>query len=223
MFSLVPTPPAASHPPAPRVARRGRIRISNSDSQLDSQRYCYLSKYLLRGAPRGTLADALELEWTLSSDGLHSLSVPGVSRDGLSFLWPVFNYLPSHKYPGTTCSEPSGGMGVVKTMWASPYLLLLRENLYPDSSLSFLGICAVDSRTNSTPPSDLLGDLLINSWDVSAKNGRSDGLLTVTVKAGEGEVQIVCGHATSSIDSQPSQRDTISKVEQCLSLVLKDD
>ncbi|KIO24619.1 hypothetical protein M407DRAFT_25959 [Tulasnella calospora MUT 4182] len=63
--NLVPTPAAAaSVAPAPSATRRGRIRISNSN--------------------------ALELEWIPSSNGLQTLSIPGIP--GYDFLGTKCQY-----------------------------------------------------------------------------------------------------------------------------------
>lgn len=85
LLSFVPTPPAASSlAPAPKVTRRGRMRISNSSGSAPQ----YLSKVLPsnnRVASTSSVADALELEWSTSSDGVQTLSIPRVSCDRLSF------------------------------------------------------------------------------------------------------------------------------------------
>ncbi|KAG9021837.1 hypothetical protein FS837_006943, partial [Tulasnella sp. UAMH 9824] len=75
--NLVPTPPAAaSLAPAPKVARRGRIRVSDGNSSTPH----YLSKVLPshnRLCTTDSLTDALELEWSPGSDDLSTLSIPG--------------------------------------------------------------------------------------------------------------------------------------------------
>ncbi|KAG9049008.1 hypothetical protein FS837_011482 [Tulasnella sp. UAMH 9824] len=84
-LNLVPTPAAAPHVPAPKVVRRGRIRVSSSTFQ---DRY-YISKHLQRGGRVGitlSVADALELEWNTGSDGLQTLSIPGSQIPGYDLL-----------------------------------------------------------------------------------------------------------------------------------------
>ncbi|KAG8913044.1 hypothetical protein FRC01_004767 [Tulasnella sp. 417] len=73
-LDLVPAGPPAA--PAPKPARRGRIRVSNSNSSTQQ----YLSKRLPpnnRVSITTSLVDALEVEWSTGSDGLQTLSIPG--------------------------------------------------------------------------------------------------------------------------------------------------
>lgn len=83
--SLVPSPPAAvSVAPAPKP-RRGRIKISSSRSSTTH----YVSKslpYNNRVSSTSSIAGALEFEWSISSDGLQTLSIPEVSCTRLWFL-----------------------------------------------------------------------------------------------------------------------------------------
>ncbi|KIO19069.1 hypothetical protein M407DRAFT_31282 [Tulasnella calospora MUT 4182] len=84
--NLVPSAPtAASFVPAPKATLRGRIKISNSSSSTIH----YLSKSLPSGkrvVSTSSIADALELEWSISSDGLQTLSIPGSQIPGYNLL-----------------------------------------------------------------------------------------------------------------------------------------
>ncbi|KAG8925348.1 hypothetical protein FRC01_010319 [Tulasnella sp. 417] len=82
---LGPTPFAAVNPPAPKVPRRGRIRISNSKNSIPH----YLSKNLPsnnRISATSSIVDALELEWSTGSDGLQTLSIPDSQIPGYDLL-----------------------------------------------------------------------------------------------------------------------------------------
>ncbi|KIO16408.1 hypothetical protein M407DRAFT_33945, partial [Tulasnella calospora MUT 4182] len=91
-LNLVPSAPAAaSFAPAPKVTRRGRIKISNSSSFATH----YVSKNLASGNRVGStssIADALELEWSISSDGLQTLSIPGSQIPGYDLLGIKWKY-----------------------------------------------------------------------------------------------------------------------------------
>lgn len=147
-LSFVPTPPAASSlAPAPKVTRRGRMRISNSSGSAPQ----YLSKVLPsnnRVASTSSVADALELEWSTSSDGVQTLSIPRSQIPGYDLL----------------------GL-----KWSSND---------PSQQKNYLGFCVVDSLTNSTSISSFSGRLFTDTWKISAKDGRSDGSLNVSVVAG---------------------------------------
>ncbi|KAG8912131.1 hypothetical protein FRC01_005272, partial [Tulasnella sp. 417] len=88
--NLVPTPPAAaSVVPPPNVTRRGRIRVSNGRTPIAH----YLSKRLSpenRVTSTYSIADALQLDWNTSPDGVQTLSIPGsqiLGHDLLGVKW----------------------------------------------------------------------------------------------------------------------------------------
>ncbi|KIO17460.1 hypothetical protein M407DRAFT_32867 [Tulasnella calospora MUT 4182] len=91
-LNLVPSAPAAaSFAPAPKATRRGRIMISSSSNSTTH----YLSKRLgsdNRVCPTSSIADALELEWSIAPDGLETLSIPGSQITGYDLLGIKWRY-----------------------------------------------------------------------------------------------------------------------------------
>ncbi|KIO19059.1 hypothetical protein M407DRAFT_31272 [Tulasnella calospora MUT 4182] len=91
-LNLVPgSQAAASFAPAPKATRRGRIKISSSRSTITH----YLSKCLdssNRVSSTTFIASALELELSISSDGLQTLSIPGSQIPGYDLLGIKWSY-----------------------------------------------------------------------------------------------------------------------------------